>query len=171
VCEGRISCISPSIANNFSKFVSFPINITPPKEKKMKYHAYPGRWQSPHRGHRYIIDKNLAEGKPVLILIRPMPIDDKNPFRADEVEDMLRAAFREEIAQGLVETQILKVDIASINTGRGVGFDVVSHTGATPEHVKRISATEIRRKIREGDPTWRDSVMPGVEEMLEAKFK
>ena len=136
----------------------------------MRFHSYPGRWQSPHLGHRYIIDERLKKGEPVLILIRPMPVDEKNPFTAQEVEIMLRVAFKDEIANDMVDTQILKRDIASINTGRGVGYDVVSHTEATPEHVKRISATEIRRQIIAGENGWRDMVMPGVEKYLEAKF-
>ncbi len=32
----------------------------------MKYHAYIGRWQSPHMGHRWLIDQHLDKGEPVL---------------------------------------------------------------------------------------------------------
>jgi nicotinamide mononucleotide adenylyltransferase len=135
----------------------------------MKYHAYIGRWQSPHKGHKWLIDRNLAEGKPVLILIRDVPIDENNPFTADEVEQMLRAAFPQEILDGRVALSIIP-DIASVNYGRGVGYDVINHTAAAPEHVKRVSATEIRRQIRAGEEGWRDMVMPGVEGYLEAKF-
>jgi len=134
-----------------------------------KYHAYIGRWQSPHLGHRWLIDQNLAQNKPVLILIRDVKVDGNNPFDATEVHSMLCAAFREEIINGMVRLAIIP-DIASVNYGRGVGYDVVCHEAAAPPEIKRISATEIRRKIREGDPTWKDSVMPGVEGLLEAKF-
>ena len=135
----------------------------------MKYHAYPGRWQSPHLGHRHIIDKHLAKNEPVLIWIRDVPVDENNPFEAWEVEDMLSEAFKEEILSGLVRLQIIP-DIASVNYGRGVGYDVVCHEGTTPEHIKRISATEIRRQIRAGEDGWRSMVMDGVEPFLEAKF-
>ena len=36
-------------------------------------------------------------------------------------------------------------DIESINYGRGVGYDIIEHF--PPEKVKKISATEIRKKI------------------------
>lgn len=135
----------------------------------MKYHAYIGRWQSPHMGHRWLIDQNLAEGKPVLILVRDVPIDKNNPFTASEVCAMLTKAFREECTSGLVQIRIIP-DIASVNYGRGVGYNVICHESAAPEHIKRISATEIRRQIRNGEDGWRSMVMPGVEEYLEKKF-
>jgi len=135
-----------------------------------KYHCYMGRWQSPHMGHRYLIDMSLKEGKPVLIMIRDVEVDENNPFTAEEVERMLRLAFFDECMKGDVAIQIIP-DIASINYGRGVGYEVNCLEDQCPEHIKRISATEIRRKIKEGDPTWKDSVMPGVEAELEKKFK
>lgn len=134
-----------------------------------KYHCYIGRWQSPHKGHRWLIDRNLAEGKPVLILIRDVPTDENNPFTADEVYFMLVEAFKKEVASGLVALTIIP-DIASVNYGRGVGYDVISHEAAAPEHIKRVSATEIRRQIRAGEEGWREMVMPGVEPFLEKKF-
>jgi len=135
----------------------------------MKYHAYIGRWQSPHLGHKWLIDQSLAEGKPVLIMIRDMETDDNNPFTAREVFVMLSVAFAKEIAHDQVKLQIIP-DIASINYGRGVGYAVVCHEGTAPEHIKRISATEIRRQIRAGENGWREMVMPGVERYLEAAF-
>lgn len=136
-----------------------------------QWNAYIGRWQSPHKGHRWLIDRYLAKGEPVIIFIRPMPTSEKNPFSAAEVEAMLRSAFQDEIAADLVDTQILKRDIASVNYGRGVGYKVINHTEAAPEHIKRISATEIRKQIRAGEDGWRDMVMDGVDGYLEAKFK
>lgn len=135
----------------------------------MKYHAYIGRWQSPHMGHRWLIDQHLDKGEPVLIMIRDVPIDDNNPFTASEVHAMLRVAFKKEWQCGKVKLQIIP-DIASVNYGRGVGYDVVCHEAAAPEHIKRVSATEIRRQIRAGENGWRSMVMPGVEKYLEAKF-
>lgn len=138
--------------------------------KSIKYCAYIGRWQSPHRGHRYLIDQSLAKGKPVLILIRDVPTDENNPFTAQEVDTMLRVAFKKETRNGLVAIQIIP-DIMSINYGRGVGYDVVCHEEAIPPEIKAISATEIRRQIRAGENGWRPMVMDGVEDYLEEKFK
>ena len=135
----------------------------------MKYHAYIGRWQSPHKGHKWLIEQSLAQDKPVLILVREVPIDENNPFSATEVVQMLCAAFEKEMGSGMVRIRTIP-DIASINYGRGVGYDVINHTEAAPEHIKRVSATEIRRQIRAGEEGWRDMVIPGVERYLEAKF-
>lgn len=134
-----------------------------------KFHAYIGRFQSPHLGHRWLIDQNLAQGKPVLIMIRDVETDENNPFTAMEVQTMLSVAFKEEIAKGLVALQIIP-DIVSVNYGRGVGYDVICHEAAAPPEIKRISATRIRALIRAGEDSWRDMVMDGVEEWLETKF-
>lgn len=136
----------------------------------MKYHAYIGRWQSPHKGHRWLIDQHLTKDEPVLIMIRDVPTDEDNPFTAEEVRKMLRVAFQHEIHEGLVILQVIP-DIASINYGRGVGYAVVCHEAAAPPEIKRISATEIRRQIRAGEDGWRDMVMHGVAPILRAKFE
>ena len=136
----------------------------------MKYHAYIGRWQSPHKGHRWLIDQHLAKGEPVLIMIRDVPIDENNPFTALEVKAMLARAFKQEYNDDLVALQIIP-DIASVNYGRDVGYAVVCHEAVAPPEIKTISATEIRRQIRAGEDGWREMIMPGVEDRLEAKFK
>ena len=135
-----------------------------------KYHVYIGRWQSPHLGHKWIIDRSLEQDKPVLILIRDVETDEKNPFSAEEVKAMLYNAFWNEINVGMVKLQIIP-DIASVNYGRGVGYDVICHEGAAPEHIKAISATEIRRKMSEGDDSWKECVIPGAVEWLEKNGK
>lgn len=132
----------------------------------MKYHAYIGRWQSPHLGHRWLIDQHLAKNEPVLILIRNVECDEKNPFTAHQVYHMLRICFRDEWDKGLVEIQIIP-DIASVNYGRGVGYDIICHEEVVPEHIKKISATDIREKIKNGDESWKKLVMPGAINWLE----
>lgn len=135
-----------------------------------KYSYYIGRWQSPHSGHRWLIDHNLSQGKRVCICIRPMSIDENNPFTAEDVEDMLAIAFKKEVESAQVVLHILPVDVGEIVYGRGVGYEVNCLESQCPEHIKRISATEIRRQIRAGEDGWRDMVMDGVEPFLEAKF-
>lgn len=134
-----------------------------------KYACVIGRWQSPHRGHRWLIEQDLKAGKPVLILVRDVETDEKNPFTAHEVKQMLEAAFSVEVESKDVVVQVIP-DISSFAYGRAVGYDVVCRESQAPEHIKRISATEIRRKIREGDDSWKELVMPGTEEFIEAKF-
>ena len=134
---------------------------------KPKYHAYFGRWQSPHIGHKWLIDQHLSKNEKVLIFIRDVDIDEKNPFTAEEVKEMLGLAFEKEISNGLVRLEI-SPDIFSLNIGRGVGYDVVEHK--PNDEIKSISATEIRRKIRENEDGWREMVIPGVEDFLIKKF-
>jgi len=51
-----------------------------------QYSMFIGRWQPWHEGHRWLIDQRLNEGKNVLICIRDIEPNDKNPFTAQEVE-------------------------------------------------------------------------------------
>lgn len=139
------------------------------KKVKGKFVHYPGRWQSPHMGHRWLIERRLNEGKNVCIMIRDVEVDENNPFTAGEVHSMLSKAFKEEIEEGRVVLWIIP-DMEEIVTGRGVGYKVTSLEETCPPEVKRISATEIRRQIRAGEDGWRSMVMPGVEADLEAKF-
>lgn len=103
-------------------------------------------------------------------MIRDVPTDVNNPFTAWEVLEMLNVAFEKEIRSSTVKLQVIP-DIASVNYGRGVGYDVICHEAAAPPEVKRISATEIRRQIRAGERRWKHMVMPGVEKILEEKFR
>ena len=43
-----------------------------------QYSMFIGRWQPWHKGHRWLIDQRLEEGKNVLILIRDINPDEKN---------------------------------------------------------------------------------------------
>ena len=48
-----------------------------------------GRWQPWHDGHRWLIDQRLKEGKNVLVMVRDIEPDDKNPFGTDWVVNNL----------------------------------------------------------------------------------
>ena len=45
-----------------------------------QYSMFIGRWQPWHSGHKWLIDQRLNEGKNVLICIRDIQPDEKNPF-------------------------------------------------------------------------------------------
>ena len=53
----------------------------------MKYSMFIGRWQPWHNGHRWLIDQRLNEGKNVLICVREVSKDDKNPYDPLEVKE------------------------------------------------------------------------------------
>tara|TARA_Y100001970_G_C14179335_1_gene828916 strand:+ start:271 stop:600 length:330 start_codon:yes stop_codon:yes gene_type:complete len=103
-----------------------------------------GRWQPWHDGHRWLIDQRLNEGKNVLICVREVSKDDKNPYDPVEVKENVEKELKD-----LIDAQKVKViiipDIESVNYGRGVGYDIVEHV--PPSDIGQISATKIREKL------------------------
>lgn len=123
----------------------------------MKYELFIGRWQPPHNGHKWLWEQKLAEGKNVLVAIRDVPPDDKQPFSADQVKQMIEIIYKDDERVKV----IIIPDIASVNYGRGVGYDV--NELKPNADIARISATEIRSKIRSGDESWRELVDPKIQ--------
>ena len=113
--------------------------------KGSQYAMFVGRWQPLHKGHQELFEQALDGGKNVLICIRDIKPDDKNPFTANQVKDNIENHY-----SLLVESQIVKVivipDICSIEFGRGVGYDVIEHI--PPAEIADISATKIREQMR-----------------------
>ena len=52
----------------------------------MKYSMFIGRWQPWHKGHRWLIDQRLKNGKNVLICVREVDKDNSNPYDPLEVK-------------------------------------------------------------------------------------
>ena len=114
-------------------------------DSDVKYSMYIGRWQPWHEGHRWLIDQRLDEGKNVLICIRDIEPDEKNPWTADEVMLNLAEELKDLLNEGRIK--IIKIpDIESINIGRGVGYDIIEHI--PPDTIKEVSATKIREQLR-----------------------
>ena len=111
----------------------------------MKYSMFIGRWQPWHKGHQWLIEQRLKEGKNVLICIRDMMPDKNNPFTSEEVFDMLSRELSDYIRVEQVKLMIIP-DIESVNYGRGVGYDIIEHT--PPTEIGEISATKIREKYK-----------------------
>tara|TARA_Y100000816_G_C26067858_1_gene561328 strand:+ start:1015 stop:1350 length:336 start_codon:yes stop_codon:yes gene_type:complete len=103
-----------------------------------------GRWQPWHAGHRWLIDQRLNEGKNVLICVREVSIDDKNPYDPAEVKKNVESELKDLIDSNKVKVIIIP-DIESVNYGRGVGYDIIEHV--PPTKVGEISATKIREKL------------------------
>jgi cytidyltransferase-like protein len=110
-----------------------------------QYSMFVGRFQPFHAGHRWIVDEILNEGKNVLICIRDIEPDDKNPYTSQEVENRIAGELIDLIMDGRVKVMIIP-DIESINFGRGVGYDIIEHI--PPQEVGDISATKIREQLR-----------------------
>ena len=115
------------------------------QSKSGTYAMFIGRWQPWHDGHRWLIDQALNEGKKVLLCVRDVPVDEKNPWTAQEIVMNLSNELKDLLNEGRI--QIMKIpDIASINIGRGVGYDVIEHV--PPQDIHDISATKIREQMK-----------------------
>ena len=114
-------------------------------DSDVKYSMYIGRWQPWHQGHRWLIDQRLDDGKNVLICIRDIEPDEKNPWTSKEVEANLQIELKDLVEHGRVKI-ITIPDIESINIGRGVGYDIIEHV--PPEKIRDVSATNIRKQMK-----------------------
>jgi len=92
-----------------------------------------------------LIDQALNEGKRVLLCIRDVPTDEKNPWTPHQVMLNLFSELQDIFEEGKLRIIIIP-DIESINIGRGVGYDVIEHI--PPEEVFDISATKIREQMK-----------------------
>jgi nicotinamide mononucleotide adenylyltransferase len=131
----------------------------------MRYNLFIGRYQSPHKGHMHIFNTFLKESKPVLIAIRDIEPDAANPLPAAEVKILWEKVYAD---NPLVKVIIIP-DIASVNYGRGVGYEV--NEIAVGEAVASISATEIRRQIIAGENGWKELVDENIHDMLAVFLK
>lgn len=109
------------------------------------YAMFIGRWQPWHPGHRWLIDQKLNEGKNVLLCVRDVTPDEKNPWSPWQVMMNLTEELMDLIEEGRVRLMIIP-DIESINIGRGIGYDVVEHV--PPQDIHDISATQIREQLK-----------------------
>lgn len=124
-----------------------------------------GRWNGVfHLGHNHIIMSELDKGNHVLLAVRDVAPDEKNPWPASQVKSMLEHRFRNYPQVSV----IIIPDIASVNYGRGVGYEV-KEIKVTAD-IAGISGTKIRKMIGEGDQSWVDFVPSDVASYLQAFY-
>jgi len=111
----------------------------------LQYSMFVGRWQPLHEGHQWLFKQALDEGKNVLICIRDVEPDEKNPFSPLEVKKDIENFYSDLLDSGRVKVMIIP-DIESINYGRGVGYDIIEHV--PPIDISEISATKIRENMK-----------------------
>ena len=109
------------------------------------YAMFIGRWQPWHEGHQWLIDQALNEGKKVLLCIRDVKPDEKNPWNAWQVFENLKISLEKLVNEQKVHIIVIP-DIESVNIGRGIGYDVVEHV--PPQEIHDISATKIREQMK-----------------------
>ena len=109
------------------------------------YAMFIGRYQPWHSGHRWLIDQALNEGKKVLLCIRDIEPDEKNPWSPIQVMMNLTNELMDLVEEGRLKIMIIP-DIESVNIGRGIGYDVIEHV--PPQEIHDISATKIREQMK-----------------------
>ena len=114
----------------------------------MKRALFIGRWQPLHPGHKWLFNQKLEQEIPILIAVRDTPIDKSNPFTTDNVVSNLDNEYSAEVESGIVK-EISIPDIESVNYGRGVGYEINEYV--PPKDIGKISATEIRKSIKENE--------------------
>ena len=112
--------------------------------KDGQFAMFVGRWQPLHLGHQELFKRAMDEGKNVLICIRDIQPDEKNPFTAEQVRENISNFYSEEER---VKVMVIP-DICSIEFGRGVGYDIIEHI--PPQEIHDISATKIREQMKKG---------------------
>jgi cytidyltransferase-like protein len=104
-----------------------------------------GRWQPLHPGHKAMFQQAINEGKKVLIAIRDIEPDEKNPWTPNEVMLNIHSEIRDLVSERLAKIIIIP-DICSVEFGRGVGYDIIEHI--PPTEIANISATAVREELR-----------------------
>lgn len=125
--------------------------------------VYIGRYSPFHKGHFTIMKQKWDEGKPLLVLVRDTHYD---LYPAEMRKRMIEAAFARINADAKV---MIIDDIESVNYGRGVGYEV--NEIEAPKDIKMISATDIRKRIEQGDESWRQFMPEGADTVLEKYLK
>ena len=124
----------------------------------MKRAVFIGRFAPFHKGHLSLMQKKIDEGIPLLILIRDTHYDS---YSAEIRKRMIQTCMK----KLKVNAKIMIIDdVESFNYGRGVGYEVCE-IEVIPE-LKKISATNIRNMIDEGDDSWKKLVAPGADKVL-----
>lgn len=113
--------------------------------KPGQYAMFVGRWQPLHEGHQALFMEAINEGKNVLICIRDIQPDDKNPFAPIEVKNNIESHYEHEVLEGKIKVMVVP-DICSIEFGRGVGYEIIERI--PPQQVADISATKIREQMK-----------------------
>ena len=127
------------------------------KKKSKPAALFCGRFQPCSVAHQWLFEQKLNKGIPILIAIRDMEPDEKNPLLAEQVKMLW-----EKVYEGQDVSVIIIPDIESINWGRTVGYETNMHV--PPADICNISATQIRNFIKSGSDEWKTMVNEKIHE-------
>ena len=113
-----------------------------------------GRWQPWHTGHQELFKRAIEKTGQVIIQVRDVhgasggDGQDDNPFEWDEVcKNISDGLLLDGYERGIHYEIMMVPNIVNITYGRGVGYVFEEET--FDESVTKISATKIRKKMRE----------------------
>lgn len=106
-----------------------------------------GRWQPWHDGHTALFKRAIAKTGQVVIQVRDMPRDEKNPFAFTEITNRIISALSIEGFHYQKDYNIIKVpNVVNITYGRDVGYTITQEH--FDEEIEAISATKIRKEMK-----------------------
>lgn len=103
-----------------------------------------GRWQPWHQGHQALFEEILKKTGQVNIMVRDVQGVGDNPFDFNTVKKNIEVALKDFKNRVKIE---LVPNITNICYGRSVGYKIEEIV--LSEELQKISATEIRKKMRE----------------------
>ena len=113
-----------------------------------------GRWQPWHAGHQALFKRAIAKTGQVIIQVRDVhgasggEGQDDNPFDWDAVcKNIADGLEKDDFKRGVHYEIMMVPNIVNITFGRGVGY--VFEEEVFDESVTKISATKIRKKMRD----------------------
>ena len=105
-----------------------------------------GRYQPFHDGHYELFKRCFDKTKQVVIMVRAMENDIKNPFDFKTVKQNIKMYLLGEGFEENVHYIIQKVpNIVNITYGRDVGYKIEEEK--FDKDIENISATELRRQL------------------------
>ena len=113
-----------------------------------------GRWQPWHDGHQALFKRCIAKTGQVIIQVRDVQGSsggkgqDDNPFDWDQVcKNIEEGLIKDDFKRGFDYEIMMVPNIVNITYGRGVGYAFDEEV--FDESTQSISATKIRKKLRE----------------------
>jgi nicotinamide mononucleotide adenylyltransferase len=113
------------------------IDVTKPTAQML------GRWQPFHKGHVELFKKILKKTGQVQIMIRSMPRSKSNPFKFNEIKNIIEKKLKKYKGKFVVSKV---ANITNICYGRDVGYKIEKIV--LPKKIQKISATKIRKRMK-----------------------
>ena len=104
-----------------------------------------GRWQPFHDGHYVLFEEIIKKTGQVCIQVRDVKDVDDNPFNFEEVKSKITEKLEPKFKNRF--KVVLVPNIINICYGRGVGYKIEEIV--LSEEIQKISATKIRKEMRE----------------------